>query len=97
MLAAGAAFLLTAGVAVAGYIYTGRSSKQGAAEESKEAAAPSTPQAALPVVEEAKEEESAAAVEVDWLGFEDPGFDSQQYLSKIEASSRSDFIEDVSY
>ena len=97
ILAAGAAFLLTAGVAISGYLYSGR--RAAAAEETKEAA-PSTPKADLPVVEESKEEEVAPADVAtcpNWLGIEDPDYSKQQYLSKIEAAARSELISDVNY
>jgi len=36
-------------------------------------------------------------IDPNWPGFEDPSFNSNHYLSKIEANSRSQYVSDVNY
>jgi len=99
MLAAGAAFLLSAGVAVGAYFYTKKGNQQAAGSQEERKAAEPTKAAA----EETKAEDDAPvpvpAVEIDpnWEGFTDPFYKTNKYLSKIEAASRSELISDVNY
>ena len=73
-LAAGAAFLLTAGVAVGAYLY-GRGKKANAPAQSGAGD------------EERKQDEASA--NQNWLGFEDPDYGTNHYLKKVEAKSAS--------
>ena len=89
-LAAGAAFLLTAGVAVGTWFYTRPAKK---AQPSGAAADQGAQQAAAQ--EEIKVDD--VVVDPNWPGFEDPSFNTNHYLSKIEANSRSQYVSDVNY
>ena len=73
MLAAGAACLITAGVAYLVYNKFGSKGGTPAEEEKKEEE--------VVVVEEFKEEE----IDPNWQGFQDPDYDTNHYLTKIEA------------
>ena len=80
-LAAGAAFLLTAGVVAVGtWLYT----KDNKAQKSDAQSDQNSGSADLQ--EESKED---IIIDKSWPGFQDPSFASNLYLSKIEAKSRS--------
>jgi len=80
-LAAGAAFLLTAGVAVSTWYFSkGRKPAADAGAASQE---------------EVKVEEEV--IDPNWPGFDDPSSKDNHYLSKVEAYSRSQYVSDVNY
>lgn len=93
-LAAGAAFLLTAGVAVGTWLYT-RPSKKTEQASGAAAAGQSAAQPSAAAQEEIKVDD--VVIDPNWPGFEDPSFNSNHYLSKIEANSRSQYVSDVNY
>jgi len=47
--------------------------------------------------EEKKEEEVEIAYAPNWAGFTDPDFESNHYLTKTEAKSRSALVSEVNY
>ena len=93
LLQIGAAVLLTAGAAFAAYkINSARGSRSARGTEDT-LNKPNQPR----VEEEKKQEPEEEKKEEEWLGFEDPEYSSNKYLSKIEAENRSQVVSDVSY
>ena len=107
MLAAGAAFLLTAGVAAyTAYNRYATAAAPEAATTTQTADKKKNVPAAQPEEEKKEEVPQAAAAaapasvsadDTNWLGFTDPAFDTNHYLTKDEAVSRSKLVSDVNY
>ena len=112
MLAAGAAFLLTAGVAAFTYMRTTGSAKTSKPEEEKKEEVKDAVKKDAAIIQQVIKEQIAAAAEAEvapelvpaaaaddsnWAGFTDPAFDTNRYLTKLEAESRSKLVSDVNY